>query len=161
MNPNVPEIKLKSVKLLDRNSNKSHRSTTQSHLNGLDVQNRNPAFSNETLLSNVQVEQIQRMINRLDLADLNEPVLKVLGGCNQHAMTMILSLSQDSVQVFDSCHDTHCHFTTISRSFRAWIESSAETFTDFLDASLELVTLEEDDEHGLVDIVALLNSFNQ
>lgn len=95
------------------------------------------------------------MVDRLDLADLNEPVLEVLGRGDQHTVTMVLSLSQDSVQVLDSCHDAHGHFAAISRSFWAWIESRTEPFADFLDARLELVTLEEDDENGLVDVVAL------
>lgn len=69
---------------------------------------------------------------------------------------MILSLSQDSVQIFDSCHDTHRHFATISRCFWAWIKSRTETFADFFDASLELITLKKDDEDRLVDVVALV-----
>lgn len=72
---------------------KSYSSSTQSHLNGLDVQHWHPAFSNQTLLRDVQVEQVERVINRFDFANLNEPVLKVLGSGDQDAMTMILSLS--------------------------------------------------------------------
>lgn len=136
-------------------STKSYRSTTQSHLNGLDIQNWNPAFSDETLLGHIQVKQVQRVVDGLDLADLDEPVFEVLGSCDQDAMTMILCLTQNGVQVFDSCHDAHCHFATIGRGFWAWIQGSAETFANLLDASLELITLEEDDEHRLVDVVAL------
>jgi len=95
------------------------------------------------------------MVDRFDLADLDEPVLQVLSGCDQHSMTMILGLAQNGVQVLDSCHDAHCHLATIGRCFWARIECCAETFANLLNASLQLVTLEEDDEDRFVDVVTL------
>lgn len=86
------------------------------------------------------------MINRFDLANLHEPVLQILRGSDEDSMTMVLSLAQNGVQVFDSCHDSHRHFTTVSWCFWARVQSGAEPFANLLDASLELVTLEEDDE---------------
>ncbi len=73
----------------------------------------------------------------------------------QHTMTMVLSLSQNRVQILDSRHNTHRHFTTISWSFRAWIQSCTESFTNLLHSSFKLITLEENDEHWFVDIVTL------
>lgn len=124
-------------------------------MDGLDVQHGNPTFGDETLLGHVQVEQVERVVNRFDFADLHEPVLEVLGGSDQHAVTMVLRLSQDGVQVLDSCHDAHRHFATIGRRLRARIQSGAESFANLLHASLQLVALEEDDENGFVDVVTL------
>jgi hypothetical protein len=135
----------------------SNHSTKQTKVDRRDVKNRHPALGDQTLMRHVQVEQVQRVVNRLDLADFHEPVLEVLGSGDQHAMTMILSLSQDSVQVLDSCLGVNGHFAAVSRRFWAWIESRAESFANLLDANLELITLEEDDEDGLVDVVALWN----
>lgn len=95
------------------------------------------------------------MIDGLDLAHLDKPILEFLRCGNQHTTTMVLSLAQHRVQVFDACHDAHGHFTAIGRCLWAWIQSGAETFADFLHACLQLVALKEDDEHRLVDIVTL------
>lgn len=151
----------KNPKLVTRTQVKfdfSYSSTTQCHLDSFNVQNWHPAFSNQTLLSHVQVEQVERVINRLDFANLHKPVLKIFRCGNQNAMTMVLSLSQDSVQIFDSGHNAHCHFTTISWCLWAWIQSCTETFANLLDASLELVSLEEDDEYRLVHVVSLFRT---
>lgn len=72
-------------------------------------------------------------------------------------MAMILCLTQNGVQVFNSCHDSHRHFTSISRCLRAGIQGCSETLANLLNASLKLVSLEEDDEHWLVNVVTLLN----
>lgn len=74
-------------------------------------------------------------------------------------MTMVLGLSENGLQIFDSCHDAHGHLTTIGWCFWARVQGGAETLADFLDASLELITLEEDDEDGLVDVVTLQEHF--
>lgn len=70
-----------------------YRSSPQRQLDGLHVQRRHPALSNETLLRHVQIEQVQRVVNGLDLAHLYEPVLDVLRSSNQHAVTVVLSLA--------------------------------------------------------------------
>jgi hypothetical protein len=60
-----------------------------------------------------------------------------------------------SVQVFQTCHDTHGHFPAISWGLWTGIKSGSETFTDFLDSSLKLISLEEYDEYWLEDIIPL------
>lgn len=63
-----------------------------------------------------------------------------------------------SIEIFNSCHDAHCHFSSVSWSFRTWIEGCSETFAYFLHSRLQLVTLEENDEHRFIYLVALQQS---
>ncbi len=44
-------------------------------MNCLQVRYRNPALGNETLLRHVQVEEVERVVDGLDLPDFDEPVL--------------------------------------------------------------------------------------
>lgn len=62
-------------------------------------------------------------------------------------MTVVLSLTQNRVEVFDTGHDTDGHLTALGRCLRAWIQSCTESLTNLLDARFELISLEEDDEH--------------
>jgi hypothetical protein len=57
----------------------TYSAPTKRQLNGLQVQRRHPALSNETLLCHVQVEQVQSVVDGFDLAHLHEPVGDVLG----------------------------------------------------------------------------------
>ena len=124
-------------------------------MNRFQIGDRNPALGNQALLRHVQVEEIQRVVDGLDLAHLDEPVLDVLGRSDQHPVAVVLSLAEDRVQIFDASHDADGHFATFGRRFRTGVECGAKAFTDLLDSRLELVTLKEDDEHRLVNLVAL------
>lgn len=92
----------------------------------------------------------------LDFPNFDEPVFDILGRSYQHAVTMILSLTQNSIQILNASHDANGHFTTLSWSFRARIQRRTESFTNFLDAGFKLVSLEEDDEDGFVHLISLL-----
>ena len=70
------------------------RSTAQSHLDLLQVVDRTPALADETFLRHVEVEHVERVVDRFDLAHLDEPHLDVLGGGHQHAVTVVLSLTE-------------------------------------------------------------------
>ena len=61
----------------------------------------------------------------------------------------------DRVQVLDAGHDAHLHLATLGRRLRARVEGGPETLADLLHARLQLLALEEDDEHRLVDLVSL------
>lgn len=78
----------------------TYSSSTQSQLNGLQIQYWNPAFSNETLLRDIQIEEIQGMIDRFYFPDFDEPILDVLCCCHQHSVSVILSLSQNLKDIF-------------------------------------------------------------
>ena len=51
------------------------------------------------------------------------------------------------IQVLDAGHDAHLHLSPLRGCFRAWVESGPETLTDLLHTRLQLLALEEDDEH--------------
>lgn len=82
------------------------------------------------------------MVDGFDFAHFDEPILDIFGGCDEHSMSVILRLSQylqviDSqlekksiivprfpnsniyrVQIFNTSHHTHSHFSAIGR--RLW-----------------------------------------
>jgi hypothetical protein len=91
----------------------------------------------------------------LDFPNFDEPVFDILGRSYQHAVTMILSLTQNSIQILNTSHDANGHFTTLSWSFWARIQRRTESFTNFLDTGFKLVSLEEDDEDGFVHLISL------
>ena len=70
------------------------RSASKSHLDLFQVVLRTPALADQTFLSDVEVEHVQHVVDRLDLPDLDEPDFDVLGGCNEYAMPMLLSLTE-------------------------------------------------------------------
>jgi hypothetical protein len=115
------------------------------------ISDRTPALGDQTLLRNINIEQIESMINGLDFARFRHPHSNILCGCNQNTMSMILSLAQNSLQIFNSGHNSNRHFSTLLRRIWTWIESSAKSFTNLLDTRLKLFALEKDDENALVD----------
>ena len=72
----------------------AYGSAAQRHLDLLEVVDWTPALADEALLRHVQVEHVQRVIDRLDLAHLDEPLLDVLGGRHEDAVTVVLRLTQ-------------------------------------------------------------------
>ena len=72
----------------------AYGSAAQRHLDLLEVVDGTPALADEALLRHVQVEHVQRVIDRLDLAHLDEPLLDVLGGRHEHTVTVVLRLTQ-------------------------------------------------------------------
>jgi hypothetical protein len=57
----------------------TYSATTESHLDFVQIFHRTPAFPNQTLLGDIQVEHVQRVIDCFDLADLDKPHFDVLG----------------------------------------------------------------------------------
>ena len=70
------------------------RAAPQRQLDRLGVGRRHPALGDQTLLRHVQVEPVERVVDGLDLAHLDEPGADVLGGGDQHAVTVVLGLGQ-------------------------------------------------------------------
>lgn len=95
------------------------------------------------------------MVNALDLADLGQPHADILRGGHEDTVTMVLGLSENSLQVLDTGHDSDGHLSSLSWGVGTGVQGGSESFADFLDLGLELVSLEEDDEDGLVDWLSL------
>lgn len=57
-------------------------------MNGLNVQGGDPALGDQALLGDVQVEEVEGVVDGLDLADLHEPDLDVLGRSHQHPVSI-------------------------------------------------------------------------
>ena len=72
----------------------TYSATSQCELNLVQVLYGAPTFGNQALLRHVQVEHVQCVVDRFDLANFNEPNFYVLRGCHEYAMTMILGLTQ-------------------------------------------------------------------
>lgn len=87
-------------------------------LNSFDVGSWNPALGNQTLLSDIQVEVVESVIDGLDLANLDEPNLDVLGGRDEYAMPVVIGLPEDGVKIFKALHHTNGHLSTICSLFK-------------------------------------------
>lgn len=72
----------------------THSASPESKLDGIEVSNRTPHFSNQALLCHVDVAQVQGVVNRLHLPHFDEPHTDVFGSCLQNPLAMILSLVQ-------------------------------------------------------------------
>lgn len=72
-----------------------YRSTSQSQLNIFQIQDGHPTLGNQTLLSHVQIEEIERVVDRLDFAHFDKPVLDIFGGRHQNTVPMVLGLAQN------------------------------------------------------------------
>jgi hypothetical protein len=71
------------------------------------------------------------------------------------SVPVVLGLTEDGVEILDAGHDAHGHFPAVGGSLGARVQGGPETLADLLNARLQLVTLEEDDEHALVHLVTL------
>jgi len=85
----------------------------ESQLYGFNIRGWNPAFGDQTLLSNIQVEVVESVIDGLDLANLDEPNFDVLGGRDKDAMPVVVGLPKNSVKIFKSLHHTNGHFAAV------------------------------------------------
>lgn len=59
------------------------------------------------------------------------------------------------MQILNPGHNSHGHLAPVGRWFWAGVKSGTEALANLLDARLQLVSLEEDNEHRLVDLVGL------
>lgn len=72
----------------------THSASPESKLDGIEVSNRTPHFSNQALLCHIDVAQVQGVVNRLHLPHFDEPHTDVFSSCLQNPLAMILSLVQ-------------------------------------------------------------------
>lgn len=76
----------------------THSASPESKLDGIEVSHRAPDFSNEALLRDVDVAEVQGVVDGLHLAHLDEPHADVFGSCLQDPLPMILRLVQHLAQ---------------------------------------------------------------
>ena len=62
-------------------------------MNGFDIIRWYPNFSNETFLSDIQIEHVQSVVNGFDFPDFYEPAFNVFGGCYQNTMPLVKNKS--------------------------------------------------------------------
>ena len=60
-----------------------------------------------------------------------------------------------SVQVLYSRHHTHSHLSSLSRRLGTRVQGGSESLTNLLHSRLQLLSLEEYDEHTLEHLVSL------
>ena len=72
----------------------THGAAAQGELDLVEVGHGAPALGDETLLGDVQVEHVERVVDGLDLTHLDEPHLDVLSSRHQHAVTVVLGLTE-------------------------------------------------------------------
>lgn len=76
------------------NAQPTHRPSAESELDGVQVRDGTPHLSNQTLLGDVDVAQVERVVDGLHLPHLDEPHPHGLGGGLQHSLTVVLCLVQ-------------------------------------------------------------------
>lgn len=129
------------------------RAASQRLLNAFEVCDGTPTFANERLLCDVNVEKVHCVVHGFHFArlkaqktpeiqlkhelhrieensfdsNLYEPDFNVLGCRDEHALSVVLRLRQNRVQVFDARHHSERHLTPLSRCFRTRVQASAES----------------------------------
>lgn len=84
---------------------------------------------------------------RSDLQKLNE---------RKELVTTYNTISTTNrIQIFNTGHHSHCHFSTICRCFWTWIQSCTESFADFLYSCFQLISLKEYYENRFQHFVPL------
>ena len=76
------------------------------------------------------------MVDGLDLANLDEPHLDVLGCGGQHPLPVIVGLADDRVEVFQTLHDADGHLATVAGHVRARVKGCSEAFADLFHPDL-------------------------
>lgn len=61
-------------------------------MNSFQIGDWNPALSNQTFLSHIQIKEIQRVVDGLDFTNFGEPHFYILGSRNQNTVSVILRL---------------------------------------------------------------------
>ena len=72
----------------------THRPSSQGELDGVQVGDRTPHLSDQTLLSDVDVAEVEGVVDGLHLPHLDEPHPHGLGGGLQNALAVVLGLVQ-------------------------------------------------------------------
>lgn len=80
-------------------------------------------------------------------------LMKIL--IKDYCKVLMKSCQNYRVQVLDPGHDAHGHLPPVCRRLGAGVQRGAEALAYLLDARLQLVSLEEYDEHRLVHLVRL------
>ena len=148
------------------------RSLSQSQLNPIEFRDGRPTLGDETFPCHIVVEHVHRVIDGLDLLHFDLPCAKISRRGRENALTMILCLMKNDVEIFETRHHSHGQFSAFERILGTRIDigteperatqstdcerTSNEPLADLLHTILQLFALEEDDEHGLVNLLALL-----
>uniref|UniRef100_A0A1I8J5W1 Secreted protein n=1 Tax=Macrostomum lignano TaxID=282301 RepID=A0A1I8J5W1_9PLAT len=125
----------------------------ESQMNFVQVVNRAPGLANEALAGGLNVKHVERVVDGLDLADLDEPEPQVLGGRHEQPATVVNGGVEHGVEVLDAGHHGDGHLPALSLAVWAGVQAGPEALADLLHAALELVALEEHDENGLEHLV--------
>lgn len=72
----------------------THGASSESKLDGIEVRDRTPDFSNQALLGHVNVTQVQGMVDSLHLPHFDEPDADIFSSCLQDSLAMVLRLVQ-------------------------------------------------------------------
>ncbi len=78
--------------------------------------------------------------------------LDILCRRDKHPVPVVVCLPEDGVEVLQPLHDPDGHLASVGRLVRARVQGGAEALADLLHAGLELLALEEDDEHRLQNL---------
>lgn len=88
-------------------------SVRQSLLDNRQILGWHPAFADQALLGHVHVEQIKRVVDGLHFLDHDRPRRQVLRHGGQNTATVILSLAENQLQIFQAGADVAHHLLAL------------------------------------------------
>jgi hypothetical protein len=132
----------------------THRGMPQGELDHFNVTCGTPPLRNERLAPNVVIKHVQRLINRLLLANEILPAEQTLANSNKLGATGATGVVQGQLEVLNPC----CHLTErLGTLIRVWIDGvdgRPKGLGDSADFRKQCLTMREDDKDVLVRGVA-------
>ena len=115
-----------------------------------------PSLSNKALPTNIVVEHVHGMVDGLLLEHFRLPRLQVGRNARQDLLPVLMAACQHDFQILQSAVDLSRQVCALVLGLRARVYGSTEGLADLADLSLQAVSLEEDDEHILLKLLASL-----
>ena len=102
-----------------------------------------PAFGDETLATNVVVEQVHCVVDGLFLHDLATPYVEVQIDVHKDLTLVVVCPVQNNAEVLETAIDLFLKLSAALWAVGAGIHIGSERFADLLDLALGALTLEE------------------
>ena len=107
----------------------NYRSLVEGKLDARELANGRPALGDQTLLIDLQIEEVHRVIDGLHLAHATEPGLEVLRGIAQKTLAQIQRLVQHCLELLEACHHAEAHLASLASRLRTRVDGRLKATT--------------------------------
>ena len=128
----------------------AHRGMPQSKLDHFNVTCGAPALRNERLAPNVVIKQVQRLINRLLLANEILPAKQTFANSNELGTAGATCIVQGQLEVLDPCSHLAERLDTLVRVWVDRVDGCTKGLGDPADFCKQCLAMREDDKDVLV-----------